>query len=377
MTEFMRKAIFYLILFLMPLLVLEITLQVFYRIKNGRFLYERMVIPIYDVDNDRYYKLKPNLTYAHKTNEYNVVYYTNSQGFRTDYKKESYNLKKIENIYRVFFLGPSFTFGWGNNYKDIYPTIISNMINVQGKRVEAINIGTPAQPVTHQLRWLKRTGYKFGPDMIIQTVYGTPHDIQSRVIEPSHRVTVKDGYLYVHIPNARLRLISIARNSGIVFYGWYFYQGFISKPSSNIGLGTELYENASKGDSIAITRYEECAKIYVEYKNFVRESLGKDIPIVFLYIPYSSVVRPTDVSRWQHLGYQNPFEIRKEAKEIKEILKRYNIIFIDTTDVLEAKDKNKRMYYYLDIHLTPEGNRVVAEESVSVIQKLLQETCQK
>jgi hypothetical protein len=102
-AKFMRKALFYLILFLMPLIVLEITLQAFYRIKSGRFLYERIVIPIYDVDNDRYYKLKPDLTYVHKTNEYSVIYCTNSQGFRTDHKKEDYSLKKSENIYMVFF----------------------------------------------------------------------------------------------------------------------------------------------------------------------------------------------------------------------------------------------------------------------------------
>ncbi len=105
--------------------------------------------------------------------------------------------------------------------------------------------------------------------------------------------------------------------------------------------------------------------------------MGRDIPIVFLYVPFSYVVRPADVSRWQHLGYLNPYGIRKAAKEIKEILKRDGISFIDTTDALVVEDKNKRMYYYLDIHLTPEGNRVVAEESVSAIQKLLQEKSSK
>jgi hypothetical protein len=96
------------------------------------------------------------------------------------------------------------------------------MINVRDKRVEAINIGTSAQPINYQLRWLKRTGYKFDPDMIIQTVYGIPDNIESRDIEPLHRPTVIDGYLYNHKPNVKLRLTSIAKNFGIVFMDGIF-----------------------------------------------------------------------------------------------------------------------------------------------------------
>lgn len=94
---------------------------------------------------------------------------------------------------------------------------------------------------------------------------------------------------------------------------------------------------------------------------------------MFIYIPYSYVVRPKDISRWSHRSHLNPYVIRYEVEKLKEFLEKYNIPFIDPTNKLISEDKKKRMCYFLDTHLTPDGNKVVAEESISVIQRILEE----
>lgn len=347
----------------------EATAQAYYRITNGRFLYERMAIPVYEVDNDRCYKLKPNLSYTHKTNEYSVTYYTNSQGIRTDHRKEDIHLDKDESTYRILFLGPSLAFGWANDYENAYATIIGENLNVVGKKVEVMNLGTPAQPNGYQLCWLEKSGYRFNPDMIVQTVYGNSSYLETSCREPLKCPVIKDGYLYTSDPSLKMKLIDSAKQSAIVFYGWLFYQYFILQTNDNIGLGMELYE--SPAEELDSDDYESKANRFLEYTHFVRKALNKDIPIVFIYVPFSYVVRPEDVSRWRLIGFENPYKLRNASRRIGELLEEYDIPFVDPTDALISKDKEKRMFYFLDIHLTADGNRVVAEEAIPIIQELL------
>lgn len=136
---------------IIPVVFTEFVLQLHYRVINGVFLSKRAVIPIYTTDGYRYYRVKSNISYKHKSNEFDVVYYTNNQGFRTDNLKKDVDIEKQENVFRILFLGPSFTFGWANNYEDSFVSKIAANLSVKGKIIEVINLGTPAQPIGYQL----------------------------------------------------------------------------------------------------------------------------------------------------------------------------------------------------------------------------------
>jgi len=197
---FKRKILFILIISIVCFSFMEISLQFYYRLANGRFLYERMAIPIFEVDNTRYYKFKPNLNYKHRTNEYHVTYYTNNQGLRTDSSMKEIKEQKDEKTYRILFLGPSFAFGWANDYKDSYVEIIGENLNLKGTKIEVMNLGTPGQPINYQLCWFKEIGYKYNPNMIIQTVYGNAYIEETDCEEPSEPPIIKNGYLYSMVP---------------------------------------------------------------------------------------------------------------------------------------------------------------------------------
>lgn len=356
---------------MIPLLFMEASLQLLYRFKTGSFLCQRTSLPIYELDNDRYYKLKPNLAYRHRTNEYDVYYYTNNQGFRTDKNRNNFETKKPADVYRIMFLGPSFTMGWGNNFEDIYPTLIGNKLVVPGKHVEILNIGTAAQPPNNQLRWLKRVGYKFNPDMVIQTVYGDSGGVlNSCDTELDRPPLVKNGYLIDPNANRSRKTLAILKQSATVFYGWYIYNYFTNEHTSSEGLGLELYKTVP-----STTRLKHRGEIeaYLKYKDFVRASLGKSIPVVFMHLPFSYVVRPTDSSRWTNSlhGGVDPFKKRESEALLANDLKSGGLNIINTADALIKSDKNNRMYYYLDIHLTKLGNKIVADEAVPIIQNLI------
>ena len=73
---------------------------------------------------------------------------------------------------------------------------IANGLKVPGKKVELINLGTPAQPPSYQLKWLRQVGYRYQPDLLIQTVYGEIAGIDTDDTIPDNGPCVKDGYLY-------------------------------------------------------------------------------------------------------------------------------------------------------------------------------------
>lgn len=363
-----RAMLFYMIMIAIPFVFLELSLQIFYRATSGEFLFRRMTIPIYSADEHRYYKNQPNLSYRHRTNEYDVTYYTNSQGFRTDSSRQQISFSKSATTYRVLFLGPSFTFGWANNYEDSYASIIGKSITAPGKNIEVLNLGTPAQPIGYQLCWLEEMGRKFKPDMIIQTIYGNVVDFDTECQEPSNPPFVRNGYLYASDPTLGQRLFQTAKNSAIVFYGWSIYQSLVPDEENNIGLGLELNEQSELvPDRINMAKVES----YNKYIQFVKKAVSPDVPIVFLYVPLSYVVRPADMKRWKHRGVKDPYIFRRKAKEVETLLSKHEITLVNPTDELVIRDQETRVYYFLDIHFTPAGNKVLAEKAIPVIQELI------
>jgi hypothetical protein len=328
-----------------------------------------MVLPIYAEDQYRVYKLQPNLSYRHVTNEYDVTYHTNDQGLRTDNKKESITFEKSQSAFRVLFLGPSFAFGWANNYEDAYVSLIGKSIATMGKHVEVMNLGTPAQPIEYQLCWLQKLGYKFKPDLIIQTVYGDPRRIPNKCEEALNPPIVRDGYLYASNVALVRRFFETAKKSAIVFYGWYFYQSLNFPGDEKVGLGTELYESAQVDSSDGGHKIKP--KDYLDFIAFVRKTLQQDIPVVFLHVPYAYVVRPDDLSRWKHRRWENPYVLRRAANELEKVLKQNDVLFVNPLNDLISKDKDTHVYYFLDLHFTPAGNRVLAEAASPRIRKML------
>src|SRR5262245_14570299 len=167
-----RRLLFTAILAAVALLSVEIPLQLFYRITAGDWLFRRTLPPIYEADATRCYRVKPDLDYVHRTNEFTIHLFTNAQSFRTGAQRAPVAYEKPADVYRVLFLGPSFAFGWGSDHEQTYAARLASALRVPGKRVELLNLGTPAQPVEPQLCWLAQEGYRYQPDLVVQTSYG-------------------------------------------------------------------------------------------------------------------------------------------------------------------------------------------------------------
>jgi hypothetical protein len=365
-----KRILFILITWCFLLVFAEASLQVFYRVSIGRWLWEWWAIPIYDTDPVRVYKLKPNLDFTHRTREFTARYRTDALGMRTDEPGRVLSVPKPRDVFRILSLGPSFAFGWGVNYEDSYVCRVSKGLKIPGKHVELLNLGTPSQPQSYQLRWLSQTGYRYEPDLIIQTVYGAIPGLDTDDQLPDHPFRVKNGYLE---PEGKLTFSlwvrKTRRYSALLFYGWHFYQEILRPEKAPAGDGREFYRKVdSTQDSVASNTVRE----YTHYTRFVHGVLTNKPPIVFLYIPPMYVVRPADLGRVAHHGSTiDPFEERKKSALLAGALRSNAVELIDLTSALLEKDKAARMYNLYDLHFTVEGNRAVADCVLPIIQHWL------
>jgi hypothetical protein len=364
-----RRLLFSAILIGVALLSVEIPLQLFYRVTAGEWLFRRTLPPIYEVDPTRCYRVKPNLDYVHRTNEFSIQIYSNAQGFRTDARREAIAYEKPPDVYRVLFLGPSFAFGWGSDQEAIYPARIASALRIPGKRVELVNLGTPGQPPGPQLCWLEQEGHRFQPDLVLQTTYGdAPPRLPARC-EATDCPVIEDSRLYTTPPTPAHRAIAVVKNFATVFYGYYLWNAFSSGPAKPaIGTGKELY-----GDP-ATAGGDDTAAIIASYRDFVafvRRVTGPQVEVAFIHIPFAFLVHEGDRARWKHVLDRDPELAKQRTRATIAALRAGGLHVVDSLDTLIERGRDERQFYWLDIHLTPEGNRAVADIALPVLQELV------
>lgn len=367
-----RRIAFSLVVAVLVVVVLEGACQLAYRLSAGAFLLNRTGAPIYEADPTRCYRVKSNLTYEHKTNEFSTHIYTNSAGMRTDAHRREVTPEKPPGTYRILFLGPSFTFGWGAEFEEAYPTLIGELLRGSGRPVDIVNLGTPAQGIEPQLCWLESVGTRYQPDMVVQTIYG--HRVPTFSGECPARLAcpvIVDSQLSVRLPTLLRRLVGHAKNLGIVFYGYYAYQWALGvTPSGELGTGKELHQQPA-GDP---TDAASLARAFDRYERTIDRVLGEQVEVVFLFIPMSYVVHPGDAPRWRHVLDADPIGARRRIRTDLESLRAKGHLIADATDFLVARGAGERLYHWLDIHLNAAGNRVVAEAALPVLRESIEPT---
>jgi len=341
------------------IILLEITFQLNYYIRNGEFLFYRVSPPIYVEDNEYGHRVKPYLKIRHKTDEFNVINYTNSKGFRCSKNIEEY--KDLENKYNIILNGPSFAFGWGVNYEQSFAALLNNHLqesNLGRKGIQIIDFGVPSRPLSVQINFFKNEGRHFKPSLVLQFVYGS---MIADINDPRHYV--EDGYLIKKRERDQY-LIRKIKKSGIMFYSWLAYSRLLSLLRDNIGYndiigaGREL-RNYTKFD-VNSSEVKTSLNYYFEFNSFCKLINTK---LILIYFPLSYVVHPEDVVRWEFYGVEDIKDQIIFNREFCDYLNNKGVVCLNLTDdmINEAINSNKRLYYWVDIHWTPYGNEIAAK----------------
>jgi len=341
----------------------EVVLQGYYRLTAGAFLFTRAAQSVWAPDPHSGFFNRANLAMEHRTNEFQATYFTNSRGLRVPRPGVEYPLGRSPDRRRVLLLGPSFAFGWAVDYEESFAAELERLLAErgfgQGRRVEVVNAGVNSLGTAAQLRWLEAVGVEYQPDLIVQFVYG------SMVVDPnpvSDAVANEDGYLVPRNSSLSHRLREQAKKSALVFYGWVIYTRALAARADGrsgtqvLGAGRplEMQSNFDPADE------KVAASIaFFDRLRDVAQAAGSELLVV--YFPLSYAVHPQDIERWRHLGVHDVEAQKAFDATFCAYLKSHGVPCTDITpSLLEAAASGERLYYWLDVHWTPEGNRVAA-----------------
>jgi hypothetical protein len=359
-----RSRLFGLLYLLAVLCFVEIVLQGYYRLTTGVFLYSRDKPPIWAADGFSGLTNRPGMFYQHVTPEFSVALHTNSQGFRVSPLHTDYLPNKPPNTFRILLLGPSFAFGWGSNFEDTFGVRLQEQLArdryAGGKNIEVLNHGVPALSAQRQLEWFRHAGKNYVPDLVIHLVYGS-----LELEAPSdHVITVENDRLVSSTMTFKDRLWRSAKCSAMIFYTGIVLSQLpnpmqADKRESFIeGAGRRMrnaqaFEVRSRG-------IDDSLKFYAAFDRAAREA-GANFLIV--YVPLAYVIYPEDRTRWVLHGVKDVEAQMAFNDEFSRYLNGVHIPCMNLTNALleSARRDSNRLYYWLDVHWTPLGNRRSAE----------------
>jgi hypothetical protein len=340
-------------LYVMALLaVLELALQAHYCSRVGQPLFARMALPIYTADPATGWRLRPGLAYRHRTPEYDVMLYTNRQGFRVAAGGGEYAAGKAPSTLRVLVLGPSFAFGWGVNQEEGFAAQLNGRLQeaLPDRRVEVINAGVPAFSPQQHLVWLRRDGAAYRPDLVVQIVYGS-------FVLPHERIRVDDaGYLHRDDAGAGRRVQDALKQSAVVFYAWTAWARLRPARAQVKGTGRQrlVKERFDLQDP-------DVVEALAHYRALREATEGLGARLLLVFAPESYVVHREDVRRWAHLGVRDPAALLAYEQEFLRYLEGAGYDCVDLSAPLrDLAARGPRLYYWLDVHWTPAGNAAAA-----------------
>jgi hypothetical protein len=343
----------------------EVSLQAFYYITAGDFLFRRVGIPIYAREPYAGHGNRPGLSFDHWTNEFRALYYINRAGFRVPRPNLEYSLAKPSDTYRVMVLDSSFAFGWGVDYELSLAGVLERLLQERdfagGKKIEIINAGVPAMPEALQLTWFERVGKAYAPDLVIQLVNGSM--AIPNVAEPSVAVD-DDGYLVPLNTKAVWRWRARFKKLATVFYGWVLWTRLntgslarLGERGGGLGAGREMAPPTDFDPTRPKVR--EAMLVYNKLISIARETGAR---LLIVHFPLSYAIHREDESRWRHLGILNSRRQMAFDAAFVRYLNERQIPSIDITPQLQKfAQAGNRMYFWLDIHWTPAGSAAAAQ----------------
>ncbi len=308
------------------------------------------------------WRLAPRWQGRHRHHDFDVRYSTNAYGFRGDF--DAYGGKSK----RYAVVGDSFTFGLGVNDAD---TLVARLNASDPADRLYLNFGVPGYSTDQEYLLLRRRVFDFGPQVVILVVYlgndlfdnQLPFPLQADHAKPYFELAKGKLVLKnVPVPNATKPPGQVAIDLRRVVLGESSNQRnrFLQRIAN-----TELFQLAQRSlrlgaDSrdlfpVFAKRFAGALRLYNALLEQIRSLCRrKDARLVLVMIAGRSFVERPGSNSAQ---FQDFFRRRLAAAahhrgiaviDLAEHLKRY------------SHEKDVRLYYPNEGHLTPEGNRVSA-----------------
>lgn len=349
--------------------------------------------------------LRPGFSERHRgyQNEYNVLLSINSLGLR-DREFEKYPPAGSE---RILLLGDSFAYGYGVEASETFPKQWEQKLNSQGLRaVEVVNAGVPSYDLWQEVKLARRLIPKLHPDrMVIAFFMGNDVPGFSDFIlteRTGYMLSLAEAERYDTSLARRLyfkwQTLECVRRSSLSVYDKFKYKyvhpyggmpipaffesfrnwwengkfrvpmakrGVFAYPFSILGCIAHrpdfryLVEESPwdiEGD------WENVEAALAEFKKLSNET---GISLELLYIP--SFFQCHKARLQKMLDDCEDFrdctlDLDLPTRRMSEICQRLGVSMWDSTPALrDAWDAGRPIYFDINMHFTPEGNRVMAD----------------
>jgi len=376
-----------------------VALEILFRFYKGKDLTLKMTTGKelnsgYDFEPHKSYELKSS-----RKGEFDVRIKINNFGFRGADMK----LEKTPGVARIFMVGDSFTFGVGAENDETIPYLTEKRLKDKGLSVEIINAGVGHRsPISYYLK-LRDSYLRFKPDAVVLlldfsdlrddwhtergAIYGKLGEITA--IDPFiiygkrdwWGMVVRNSEVCAYVNNKLVRIFQKIQVLGLRTYLKSALTG--KRAKAVIATSDDLYGKVDpiEYDGYLFMRGRE--KLPLIQKHWARTgkyllkikdllaSHGIDFTLVMY--PYGIHVGPDEWSEGRaYWGFEKGkvYEDRFAFDMVKDFCKDNSIRYVNTLDnFLADKKPGVKFFFDLDGHMTPAGNRIMAECISSEIAK--------
>jgi len=319
MRELFKGLAAALISFLIFLVLLEVTMQIYTRL----FIY-------YDVEMSRYADVvkekspNPKIGHVHRPNArehlMGVDVAINSDGLRDD----EYDVVRNDK-YRIAVLGDSLTFGWGVEKADTYEVLLEQMLS-ESRPTEMINFGAGNYNTEQEVNLFIEKGLKYNPDKVVIFYF----------INDAEVTPVQSKWAWL----ARLRSVTFL---------WSRVRGLLTRTSPGQTFAS-FYKDLYKDDQPGFIAMKEA---FIELRDLTRE---RGIALQVIMIPEL------------HNLVDYPFG--EEYGKVAAFLAANGIDYIDLTDDFRGYADAPGLWVASDdAHPNALAHRMIAEYSRDFIEK--------
>jgi lysophospholipase L1-like esterase len=111
---------------------------------------------------------EPNVVVERSRSEFDVIIAINEHGLRDDPMP---TLAKPEEVFRIVCLGDSFTMGYTVNRDNLFVDLLERWWQAEGRSIEIINAGVEGYSTDQSARWLELHAAEFDPDLVLYFPY--------------------------------------------------------------------------------------------------------------------------------------------------------------------------------------------------------------
>lgn len=237
------------------------------------------------------------------------------------YRDFEYEMIKPRDVYRIYVLGDSYTYGWYiNDFNKSYPKILENVLKKSDstKKIEVINASRPGYNFKAETERFINEGVLFQPDMVIVGI--NPLDLATTEFPPKFTSSK-------FLKSLRLYWITL---------------GALERRRVALKTYKEIQDTYRPGSE----KYQKVEEAFKKLKNLT-ESVGAELDIVVF--PQYSPSKPN--GKYAFEFYHN---------SVSNIGKKLNIKIIDLLGLLESvKDKKTLVLNPTDPHPSELLNEIV------------------